>query len=170
MHFASDNASGVAPEVLDALAQANHGYALGYGNDDWTREVERRMAEIFEHEVAVFLCSTGTASNAIAIAHVTPPWGGVLCHAESHIMTDECGAPEFYGGGLKLIGKPGEVLDRRRDFRRIDPGDHFLYLAERLVEAGREAKLDVGAFRRLIGGDCHAGHGRCGARLQERSS
>lgn len=108
MHFASDNASGVAPEVLDALAQANHGYALGYGNDDWTRKVERRMAEIFEHEVAVFLCSTGTASNAIAIAHVTPPWGGVLCHAESHIMTDECGAPEFYGGGLKLIGYAGE--------------------------------------------------------------
>jgi threonine aldolase len=108
MHFASDNAAGIAPAVLDAIVRANHGHALGYGNDDLTRAVERRISELFEREAAVFLVTTGTAANALALAHVTPPWGGVLCHAQAHIMVDECGAPEFFGGALKLLGLPGE--------------------------------------------------------------
>src|SRR5262249_9995946 len=107
MNFASDNTAGAAPAVLDAIVRANGGFALGYGNDDLTRAVERRIAELFGCEAAVFLVATGTAANALALAHVTPPWGGVLCHAEAHIATDECGAPEFFGGGLKLIGLPG---------------------------------------------------------------
>jgi threonine aldolase len=65
------------------------------------------MTELFEREVAVFLVPTGTAANALAIAHLSPPWGAVICHAESHIATDECGAPEFFGGGLKLIELAG---------------------------------------------------------------
>src|SRR4051812_45527381 len=108
MYFASDNTAGIAPEILAAIGKANSGYALGYGNDEWTRRVEARIAEIFEHDCAVFLVPTGTAANALAIAHLSPPWGAVLCHAESHIAVDECGAPEFFGGGLKLIGLPGE--------------------------------------------------------------
>ncbi len=109
MNFASDNTAPVAPAILDAIAQANHGYARGYGNDDWTQGVERKLSEIFERDVAVFLVSTGTASNALALAQVTPPWGVVFCHVESHIATDECGAPEFFGGGLKLSGLPGDA-------------------------------------------------------------
>ena len=108
MYFASDNTAGIALEILAAIGKANTGYALGYGNDAWTQRVERRFAEIFEREVAVFLVPTGTIANALAIAHMAPPWGAVLCHAESHIATDECGAPEFFGGGLKLIGLRGE--------------------------------------------------------------
>src|ERR1051326_1898143 len=108
MYFASDNTAGIAPEILAALGKANTGYALGYGNDEWTKRVETLFAEIFGREVAVFLVPTGTAANALAIAHLTPPWGAVLCHARAHIATDECGAPEFFGGGLKLIGLPGE--------------------------------------------------------------
>src|ERR1700683_3519705 len=107
MNFASDNTAGVAPEILDAIVAANAGYALGYGNDDWTLGGERRLSEIFEHEVAAFLVPTGTAANALALAQVTPPWGVVFCHADSHIATDECGAPEFFGDGLKLAGLPG---------------------------------------------------------------
>jgi threonine aldolase len=98
----------MAPAILDALVRANEGYARGYGHDDWTAAVERRMAEIFEREVAVFLVPTGTAANALALAHVTPPWGVVLCHEESHVATDECGAPEFFGGGIKLVGLSGD--------------------------------------------------------------
>ena len=109
VNFASDNTAPVAPAILDAIAQANHGYARGYGNDAWTQSVERRLAEIFERDVAVFLVSTGTASNALALAHITPPWGVVFCHVELHIATDECGAPEFFGGGLKLAGLPGDA-------------------------------------------------------------
>jgi threonine aldolase len=108
MYFASDNTAGMAPEILAALGKANTGYALGYGNDAWTRRVEQRFADIFERDVAVFLVPTGTVANALALAHVMPPWGAVLCHAGSHIATDECGAPEFFGGGVKLMGLAGE--------------------------------------------------------------
>ena len=107
MNFASDNTAGIAPEIMAAIAQANVGFASAYGNDDWTKRVEQRFAEVFEHEVVVFLVATGTAANALALAHLAPPWGAVLCHAEAHITTDECGAPEFFGGGSKLIGLPG---------------------------------------------------------------
>jgi len=108
MNFASDNTAPVAPAILDAIGKANAGYASGYGNDDWTHGVERRLCEIFEREVAAFLVPTGTAANALALAHIAPPWGVVFCHADSHIATDECGAPEFFGGGLKLATLPGD--------------------------------------------------------------
>src|SRR6266568_6819647 len=109
MNFASDNAAGIAPQILAAISRANAGVALAYGQDAWTRRVEARFAEIFAHDVAVFLVPTGTAANALALAHLTPPWGAVLCHHEAHIATDECGAPEFFGGGLKLVGLAGEA-------------------------------------------------------------
>ena len=109
MNFASDNAAGIAPEIVAAISRANDGAALAYGRDDWTRRVERSFAEIFQREVAVFLVPTGTAANALALAHLTPPWGAVLCHDEAHIATDECGAPEFFGGGIKLVGLAGEA-------------------------------------------------------------
>lgn len=108
MNFASDNTAGVAPEIMAALARANAGFALGYGNDDWTRRVEQKFSALFERDVAVFLVPTGTGANALALAHVTPPWGAVLCHQNSHIAADECGAPEFFGGGIKLVELPGD--------------------------------------------------------------
>jgi len=108
MNFASDNTAPVAPAILDAIVRASEGFARGYGDDDWTLGVERRFSEIFEREVAVFLVSTGTAANALALAQIAPPWGVVFAHADSHIATDECGAPEFFGGGLKLAGLAGD--------------------------------------------------------------
>jgi len=108
MFFASDNAAGIAPEILAALAKVNDGKMLAYGRDAVTARAERRFSEMFEREVAVFFVATGTAANALALAHLTAPWDAVLCHQEAHIATDECGAPEFFGGGLKLIGLAGE--------------------------------------------------------------
>ncbi|MGP0089531.1 MAG: threonine aldolase family protein [Xanthobacteraceae bacterium] len=108
MNFASDNTAGIAPRILEAIVQANTDFALGYGNDAVTRRAERRLSEHFEHDVKAFLVTTGTAANAIALAELVPPWGAVLCHGESHIVTDECGAPEFYGNGMRLIGLPSE--------------------------------------------------------------
>jgi threonine aldolase len=108
MNFASDNAAGVAPAILQAIAAANDGFALAYGDDTLTQRVERRFGEIFGREVAVFLVPTGTAANALALAHLTPPWGAVMCHREAHIISNECGAPEFFGGGLRLVGLDGE--------------------------------------------------------------
>jgi threonine aldolase len=107
VNFASDNTAGIAPGILQAFARANDGFALGYGNDTLTRRIEQSIGEAFACDAAVFLVPTGTAANALSLAHVTPPWGGVLCHDQAHINSDECGAPEFFGGGLKLIGLPG---------------------------------------------------------------
>jgi threonine aldolase len=108
MNFASDNAVGVAPEILDAMARTNAGHALGYGNDDVTRRLEEQLRRVFEHDVAVYLVTTGTAANALALAHLSPPWGAVLCHRQAHIVTSEAGAPEFFGGGLKLVELAGD--------------------------------------------------------------
>jgi threonine aldolase len=108
MNFASDNAAPVAPEILAAIGRANDGPSLAYGNDAWTRRVEQRIADLFEREVAVFLVATGTAANALALAHLAPPWGAVLCHRDAHVVTDECGAPGFFGG-MTLVGLGGEA-------------------------------------------------------------
>jgi len=107
MHFKSDNAQGVPDVMFEAMARANAGAVTAYGDDPWTKEVEERFCQIFEREVAVFIVSTGTAANSLGLALYSPPWGGVVCHCESHIMVDECAAPEFYSGGTKLIGVDG---------------------------------------------------------------
>jgi threonine aldolase len=107
MNFSSDNVAGVSPEILTALAAANAGAEPSYGADPITERVAARFAELFEHEVAVFPVATGTAANALGLAAVTPPWGVVFCHPESHVEVDECGAPEFYTGGAKLTLVPG---------------------------------------------------------------
>jgi threonine aldolase len=108
MEFASDNAARVAPAILDAMVRANDGFATGYGDDAITKRLERRFCDLFEREVAVFLVGTGTAANALALAHLSPPWGAVLAHPEAHIMVHECGAPEFFGGGLRVVGVEGD--------------------------------------------------------------
>jgi threonine aldolase len=108
MNFASDNAAGIAPDILDALRRVNDGAMLGYGNDEVTRRVQGRLCSIFESDLVAYLVGTGTAANALALAHLSPPWGAVLCHREAHIVTSEAGAPEFFGGGLKLVTLDGE--------------------------------------------------------------
>ncbi len=108
MRFASDNAFGMPEQILKALADANGGVAKAYGADDLTTAVEQRLKDVFECDLTAFLVSTGTAANALSLSVITPPYGAILCHPESHIMVDECGAPEFYSGGAKMIGVPGE--------------------------------------------------------------
>lgn len=119
MNFISDNAVGVAPEIMAALAEANHGPSMPYGNDDWTRRVERKLADIFEREVRAFPVATGTGANALSLATLAPPYGSIYAHEEAHVMVDECGAPELFSGGAKLRPLPGvhgkltaDTLDR----------------------------------------------------------
>ncbi len=107
MDFSSDNAAGVPPELLAALAEANAGTAHSYGDDAWTKRLRVAFNELFEREVTVLPVFTGTAANSLALASVTPPWGAVLCHADAHINTDECGAPEHFTGGAKLLPVDG---------------------------------------------------------------
>lgn len=108
MIFTSDNAFGVAPEILEAIARANGGAVSSYGGDEITARLQKRFAEIFERDVAVFPVATGTAANALSLATLTPPYGAIFCHEDAHVNVDECGAPEMFSGGAKLVGLGGE--------------------------------------------------------------
>ena len=105
--FASDNVAGACPEVLDAILKANDGDSAPYGNDDWSKSLQEKFSEIFEKEVIVYPTVSGTAANALALSALTPVFGNIYCHRLSHINTDECGAPEFYTGGAKLVTLKG---------------------------------------------------------------
>jgi threonine aldolase len=107
MNFASDNSSGVSDRLLAALGAANAGVAMPYGADPWTAAAEKALQDLFQRDCAVFLTTTGTAANALALAALTPPWGAIFCHEEAHIANDECGAPEFYTAGAKLLPLAG---------------------------------------------------------------
>ena len=104
MYFASDNSSPAHPNVMKALEKANHGYMGSYGGDPIMDEVRAQIRAVFEApEAAVYLVATGTTANALSLAAFNPPWGAVFCHRNAHIEEDECGAPEFYTGGAKLV-------------------------------------------------------------------
>jgi threonine aldolase len=116
--FASDNVAGACPEVLDAILKANEGDSTPYGNDQISTDLQNKFSEIFEKDVIVFPIASGTAANALALATMTPSFGNVYCHKLSHINTDECGAPEFYTGGGKLItlnGINGKITAKELD-------------------------------------------------------
>ncbi len=108
MNFTSDNAFGVAPEILQALADVNGEAVASYGADETTSGLRQRFGEVFERDVVVFPVATGTAANSLALATFTPPYGAILCHDIAHVNVDECGAPEMFSGGAKLIGIGGE--------------------------------------------------------------
>ena len=103
MNFRSDNTASAAPEMITALTAVNDRSAAAYGEDEWSRRLNVVFSETFERDVRVFTVASGTAANAISLASLTPPWGSILCHREAHIECDECGAPEFFSGGAKLV-------------------------------------------------------------------
>lgn len=103
MNFVSDNCYGATPEILAAIAAIGRSPVPAYGDDDVTQRLADRFSEIFERDVAVFPVVSGTAANALALATLVPPHGAIFCHAEAHIAVDECGAPEFFSHGAKLV-------------------------------------------------------------------
>src|SRR5271165_6175654 len=109
MNFASDNGAGVAPENLEAIAASSRVNAPAYGADDYSARATAMLSEVFETKVEAFLVATGTGANALALTALVRPWEAVFCHEEAHIHDDECGAPEFFTAGAKLVGMPGEA-------------------------------------------------------------
>lgn len=103
--FASDNSAGVLPEVLEAIARANAGHAGAYGADAWTRRAELAFAELFGRPVRTLFTFSGTGANVVGLGALLRPWEAVVCPTNSHINTDECGAPERFTGA-KLIDVP----------------------------------------------------------------
>jgi threonine aldolase len=111
--FASDNTLGICPEALAALDEVNCGAAESYGDDEWTRRLRQSVCDLFETECDVYFVFNGTAANALALAQLCEPFHSVVCHQQAHIQTDECGAPEFFtrGSKLLLVGGNGGKID-----------------------------------------------------------
>jgi threonine aldolase len=103
-HFASDNNAGMCPEALEALVRANgEGHVPGYGADTWTEKACERLRALFERNAAVFLVFGGTAANALVLGQICRSYHAVVAHAESHVATDETGAPGFFSGGAGML-------------------------------------------------------------------
>jgi threonine aldolase len=131
--FASDNTAPICPEAWAALQEANADHAAAYGEDHWTARVCDRIREIFETDCDVYFVFTGTAANALALAHLCPSFRSIICHQNAHIQTDECGGPEFFTGGSKLllvggangkidIGEAKALLARKNELHSHKPG------------------------------------------------
>ncbi len=105
--FASDNNSGICPEAFAALAEANRGHAPGYGNDAWTEKAADMIREVFETKCEVYFVFNGTAANSLALASLCQSYHSILCHEHAHVETAECGAPEFFANGTKVLLMPG---------------------------------------------------------------
>jgi threonine aldolase len=131
--FASDNTAGICPEAWEALAAANVGYAPSYGEDRWTHSASELIRTLFENPQAqVFFVFNGTAANSLGLAALCQSYNGIVCHELSHVQTDECGAPEFFTHGAKLLTVPGsdaklspaavlQAIERREDVHASKP-------------------------------------------------
>jgi threonine aldolase len=128
VRFFSDNTSSACPQMLAALHDVNHGLTAAYGDDQWTQRLDAAFGALFGRELRAFAVATGTAANALSIATLSPPYGAVFAHQESHIATDECGAPGFFSGGAQL---------------QLLPGEHGRLAAATLAQALHAHRVDV---------------------------
>ncbi len=161
--FVSDTYAGICPEALAALNEANHGHASAYGDDPWTARAVTRFRDFFEADCEVFFVPTGTAANALALASLCRPYHSVFCHPDAHVQTDECGAPEYAGHGIKLVPVEGEggklspapvreAAARRRDVHSHKPGGLSLSQAtEAGTLYGAEELRGLGELARELG-------------------
>ena len=178
-HFASDNYAGVCPEALAAFVAANAGHAPAYGEDDWTRKVSDRLRELFETDCDVYFVFNGTAANSLALAALCQSYHSVICHQLAHVETDECGAPEFFSNGAKLLAVGGEqgkltpaaiveAVTRRSDIHHPKPKvvtltqatevgtvyrpDELRALADAAHERGLRVHMDGARFANAVAG------------------
>jgi threonine aldolase len=105
--FASDNTAGICPEAWAALTEANRGRLPSYGTDTWTARACDQLRELFETDCEVFFVYNGTAANSLALASLCQSYHSVICHDYAHVETDECGAPEFFSNGTKILVATG---------------------------------------------------------------
>lgn len=100
--FASDNNSGVHPEIMKAIHEANHGHTIAYGDDPYTEKAKKTFYDIFGNNIDIYFVFIGTAANVLGLHATTRSWNAVICAETAHINVDECGAPEKYNG-FKLL-------------------------------------------------------------------
>ena len=133
-HFASDNYAGICPEAFEALAQANTGHEVSYGDDAWTAKASDLIRDVFETKCEVFFVFNGTSANSLSLASLCQPYHSILCHEIAHVEVSECGAPEFFANGTKVLLLPGangkiepaaieRAVTRRTDINYPKPRD-----------------------------------------------
>jgi len=157
--LASDNTAGLCPEAMESLAAANSGSVASYGDDGWTARASDRIREVFETDCEVFFVFNGTAANSLALASLCASYHSVIGHESSHIETDECGAPEFFSNGTKLLlagGDHGKIspLDvERLVLKRMD----IHYPKPRVVSLSQPTELgtvysleEIGALMEMV--------------------
>ncbi len=165
--FASDNTAGVCPEAMAALQAANDGWLPSYGNDDITRRVCDRLREVFETDCDVYFVFNGTAANALALAAMCQSYHSVICADSAHVETDECGAPEFFSNGTKLLKAGTEagrlcvaelerLVTRRTDIHYPRPRVVSITQATELGTVYRPAQVEeIAARARALGLGVH---------------
>jgi threonine aldolase len=111
-HFASDNYAGMCPEAMAALVQANEGHEVSYGDDTWTEKASNLIRDVFETNCEVFFVFNGTSANSLSLASLCQSYHSILCHELAHVEVAECGAPEFFANGTKVLlleGADGKI-------------------------------------------------------------
>ncbi len=130
--FASDNYSGICPEAWEAMCAANCGHALPYGDDEYTEKACNMLRDVFETDCEVFFVFNGTAANSLALASLCQSYHSIIGHTSAHVETDECGAPEFFSNGTKILlaggghgkidlGDVDQIANRRSDIHYPKP-------------------------------------------------
>jgi len=160
--FASDNYSGICPEALATLAAANQGHEVSYGNDTWTTKASDLIRDIFETKCEVFFVFNCTAANSLALASLCQSYNSILCHELAHIEAAECGAPEFFANGSKVLLLSGDhakvdpksieqVVNKRTDIHYPKPRVLSLTQATELgtVYSREELRALTGAAKRF---------------------
>ena len=141
--FASDNYAGVCPEAWAATAKANQGHVRSYGDDAWTAKASDLLRELFETHCEVFFVFNGTAANSLALASMCQSYHSILCHETAHVETDECGAPEFFSNGTKVLqvgGKSGKMGPTEIE-RVVTKRDDIHYPKPRVVSVTQATEL-----------------------------
>jgi len=175
--FASDNYAGLCPEALAAMTAANRGHACSYGEDAWTARCCDLLREFFETDCEVYFTFNGTAANSLAVASLCQSYHSVICHETAHLETDECGAPEFFSNGTKILLVPGadgkldpaaveRTVKRRTDIHYPKPRAVSVTQATELGTVYSVAELHaLGDLARRLGLGVHMDGARLGNAL-----
>ncbi len=154
LQFASDNTAGICPEAWSALEAANAGHAAPYGEDPWTQRACDLLRELFEIDCQVFFVYNGTAANSLTLASMCQSYHSIICHREAHVETDECGGPEFFSNGTKVLlvgGEDGKIdldgvrhtVERRTDLHYPKPRVLSITQATEMGTVYSPAELDA---------------------------
>src|SRR6266576_1621167 len=154
--FASDNYAGICPEAWAALSEANAGHEVSYGNDTWTQKASDLLREIFERDCEVFFVFNGTSANSLSLASLCQSYNSVLCHELAHVEVAECGAPEFFSNGAKVLllaGANGKISPPEIE-RAVNKRTDLHYPKPRVVSVTQATEVgtvySLGEVRALV--------------------